>query len=90
MPPGFGGPHLEQMQVLRHRNLRVVFICDARIKPACRAEMMMMFITQRGESQGKTTKERKATKIKDRGLEQSMDASDEPPRLSASTFFHLA
>ena len=33
------------------------------------AMMMMTFITQRGESQGKTKKERKATKSKGRGLE---------------------
>ena len=32
--------------------------------------MMMTFITQRGESQGKTKKERKATKSKGRGLEE--------------------
>ena len=32
--------------------------------------MMMTFITQRGESQGKTTKERKATKSKGKGLEK--------------------
>ena len=32
--------------------------------------MMMAFITQRGESQGKTKKERKATKSKGRGLEE--------------------
>ena len=35
-----------------------------------RAMMMMTFITQRGESQGKTKKERKATKSKGRGLEE--------------------
>ena len=34
--------------------------------------MMMTFITQRGESQGKTKKERKATKSKGRGLEEMM------------------
>ena len=34
------------------------------------AMMMMTFITQRGESQGKTKKERKATKSKGRGLEE--------------------
>ena len=33
-------------------------------------KMMMTFITQRGESQGKTKKERKATKSKGRGLEE--------------------
>ena len=32
--------------------------------------MMMTFMTQRGESQGKTKKERKATKSKGRGLEE--------------------
>ena len=32
--------------------------------------MMMTFITRRGESQGKTKKERKATKSKGRGLEE--------------------
>ena len=32
--------------------------------------MVMTFITQRGESQGKTKKERKATKSKGRGLEE--------------------
>jgi len=32
--------------------------------------MMMTFITQRGESQGKTNKERKATKSRGRGLEE--------------------
>ena len=32
--------------------------------------MMKTFITQRGESQGKTKKERKATKSKGRGLEE--------------------
>ena len=32
--------------------------------------MMMTFITQRGESQGKTKKERKATKSKGRSLEE--------------------
>ena len=32
--------------------------------------MMMTFITQRGEGQGKTKKERKATKSKGRGLEK--------------------
>ena len=32
--------------------------------------MMMTFITQMGESQGKTKKERKATKSKGRGLEE--------------------
>ena len=32
--------------------------------------MMMTFITQRGESQGKTKKERKTTKSKGRGLEE--------------------
>ena len=35
-----------------------------------RKMMMMTFITQRGESQGKTKKERKATKSKGRGLEE--------------------
>ena len=39
--------------------------------PCARPLMMMMtFITQRGESQGKTKKERKATKSKGRGLEE--------------------
>jgi hypothetical protein len=33
-------------------------------------KMMMTFITHRGESQGKTKKERKATKSKGRGLEE--------------------
>ena len=32
--------------------------------------MMMTFITRRGEGQGKTKKERKATKSKGRGLEE--------------------
>ena len=32
--------------------------------------MMMTFIIQRGESQGKTNKERKATKSRGRGLEE--------------------
>ena len=32
--------------------------------------MMMTFITQRGEGQGKTKKERKVTKRKGRGLEE--------------------
>ena len=32
--------------------------------------MMMRFITRRGEGQGKTKKERKATKSKGRGLEE--------------------
>ena len=34
--------------------------------------MMMTFITQRGESQGKTNKERKATKSRGRGLEEEV------------------
>ena len=32
--------------------------------------MMMTFITRRGEGQGKTKKQRKATKSKGRGLEE--------------------
>ena len=32
--------------------------------------MMMTFITRRGEGQGKTKKERRATKSKGRGLEE--------------------
>ena len=44
----------------------------ARTRPKLLTMMMMMmtFITQRGESQGKTKKERKATKSKGRGLEE--------------------
>jgi hypothetical protein len=43
---------------------------DAPVCTACARQMMMTFITQRGEGQGKTKKERKATKSKGRGLEE--------------------
>ena len=36
----------------------------------CSPTMMKTFITRRGEGQGKTKKERKATKSKGRGLEE--------------------
>jgi hypothetical protein len=45
--------------------------CRAGMELSPHSSMMMMtFITQRGESQGKTKKERKATKSKGRGLEE--------------------
>ena len=56
------------------QNRLVGILRAAGVLPAGVASLMMMmmmtFITQRGESPGKTKKERKATKSKGRGLEE--------------------
>ena len=52
--------------------------------------MMMTFITRTGEGQGKTKKERKATKSKGRGLEEgakAMRSYGEDPEESATRAF---